>query len=80
MAGYTTGFLEWEVVNVFSDAKVEDETMRSAFCNDEELENFFMDKEDNFPKELKDLDFEDNEKVEELLPEDTDLWPWGVAV
>lgn len=48
---------------VFSDAKVELDTARSVFCKEDELENFFMESEDNFPKELNDLDFVDKEKV-----------------
>lgn len=48
---------------VFSEAKVELETTRSVFCNDEELANFFIESDDNFPKELNERDFVDKENV-----------------
>lgn len=49
---------------VFCDAIVDEETFRSClFWSDAEEENFFVDKEDNFPSELNDLDLEDKEKV-----------------
>lgn len=54
---------------------VEVDTVRSFF-NEAELENFFVDKDDNLPKELKDRDLDDNENVCPLLFA-LERWPDG---